>query len=208
MATEMLADVLDDAVSLGASTLHGTGVFLREAREAKEGQILFIEGGKDVVFAPCVMDVASAAVPSNVSSAWPIVTRLMDMPPEGRPAWVDQLARCKPLARSILKEEGEEAMLREMMRRYKDCNVVDLFTSVVSNHFCAEGPTGLSLASLGRRSSRVNHSREHANVYNVIVCDPCNATEMKLAWVAKCYIAPGSELLLDYGEDHSKHFEH
>ena len=185
---------LEDAVVLRNSPLHGMGVFART--DVKEGDVLFVDRGGDALFADRVLRIGGAPR-VGVSTAWPITVHLVQMRPDNWPAWVARLARNRQFASSVLKDNRELPLAREIMRRFPNVNVLDVFALVVTNFF----DNGI-ITSLGRRSSRVNHSNESANVRNMILSVP-NSNDPQLAWVATCDISAGSELLFDYGAEYA-----
>jgi hypothetical protein len=134
----------------------------------------------------------------GVSTAWSLVVHILQMRPEDQPAWIADLVRNRDFAHALLAEDMELA--RDLMRRY--IGVVDMFAAVVTNFFSLTTTDHQCITSLGRRSSRVNHSSENANVRNVIMTDPIT-NRMIMAWQATRDIPAGTELLFDYGADYA-----
>lgn len=180
-----------NCVSIGLSTVNkaGRGVFAE--RDIEAGDTVFVEAAMVLVASILQKDNAS------VSKAWGLVELLCR---DGVPTWFNRLTTNRRLCQFMLKQPEEEALLREMMRRFPTVNVVAVFGKTISNFFANETHAWLSpISCMLNHSSQANVGMHRPEPFN-------EKGEPYLQYIAGVPIVAGQELFIDYGEDHAIFF--
>ena len=88
----------------------------------------------------------------------------------------------------------------DMMSRYPDYNIIELFGQAVTNFFAHDGWSWIS-----KNSCMINHSTDNANT-GMDRSTPFLNDQPGVRYISTCHLKNGDEIFINYGDSHSKYF--
>lgn len=187
---------MSDNVCKRDSAVHGVGIFA--GKQFAATQIIFTESGESLVSCKKQEFRLDDGRVVNVNMAWALVVHLLSSQCE-KPRWFSDLCRNSEFSKSLLREDDEKKFMLQIIKKYPDAKVLDVFTAVVTNYFREPDVDEFYGGTcLTERGSCINHSSTKANVACATTQDGDGLINAQ-HWVAIQQIERGEELFMDYG---------